>query len=351
MTSCQTDVPAPSNRVSRSPVEATRPRPSFWKAIGAIVTLSALAAWWRPTTGITDSGIANLKPLAAANATAPPSGFPQPSLARRHAARIVPAAEATESLQARLAAIEVQDDPEAQTFALTHLAESLMPGEGYRLLDWLAVESSSPAADELSRLVLQHLANTNLNSLERWAGNQPEEPLRIWAFETVALQRCQENTTDALTWAQGLGSSSAEVAAAIQVATGAARDEPIAALGLAARLPVSPARDDCLAYGVAQWAARDPERAAEWANAVPEEAVRARLLARVAIAMADADPVAAARWVATGVSPGPHQANAAAAVAQRWAQQDRSAAQLWVDAFSDLPLRATASEAIRQAVP
>lgn len=250
---------------------------------------------------------------------------------------------------ARLVAIGEQDDLEAQTDALRDLAEGLTPDEGYRLLGRLTAEGSPSLADELSRLVLRRFARVDRDALEQWAGDLPEHPLRTAAFTAAALHRSQEDTIAALEWARGLGTSPSEVVAVMQVAIEAAGVVPVAALDVAARLPASPERDQGLAHGVAQWAAIEPERAAEWASGLADESLRTLLLGRITVAMAGKDPLAAARWVAGALPPGLQQSTAAVAVAQRWAQQDTTAARAWVEQFPDVRLRADGLTAIQQA--
>lgn len=250
----------------------------------------------------------------------------------------IPAASAAEAVLAGVADAGSGDEPEVKNQAVEAVVNGLGTDDGYHLLDLVASRPAA-ASEEFCALLLQRLAATDANGLERWARGTPEGTLQTAAFTTLALERCREDEAGAMAWARGLGTSSAEKAAAIQVAIERARSEPAQALDLAAGLPASADRDECLAHCVAQWAANAPTEAAAWAGAVADGALRARLLSRVVVAMADSDPQSAAKLAAVALPPGREQARAAVAVAQRWGQRDADAARGWVDMFPDADLR------------
>lgn len=91
-----------------------------------------------------------------------------------------------------------------------------------------------------------------------------------------------------------------------------------------------------------EWAATDPESAVAWAHQIADPTLRDSVLAGVAAAWGDADPVAAATLAAKGLPPGRQQADAVIAIVQRWAQTDPQAAAQWVAEFPESTLRATA---------
>lgn len=242
------------------------------------------------------------------------------------------------------------DDPEARCTAVREFVATTSPEEAYPLLSQLAVAPPAEATREFVPLLLDHLAEADVHTLERWARNLPDNTMRAEAFVALALQRSAADGSAAAEWARHLGPSTAEAAAAIQVATELARTRPAEALDLAAGLPASLQRDQCLAHGVAQWAAHEPTEAAAWAVAVEDDLLRDQLLARVIPAMAEEDPRAAADWAALALPEGPAQTSAAVAVAQRWAQHDLVSARAWVEAFPDGRLRQTALDAVEQAI-
>jgi len=249
------------------------------------------------------------------------------------------AASAAEAVLAGVSDAGSGDEPEVKSQAVEAMVSGLGTDDGYHLLDLVASRSPGAASEEFCALLLQRLAATDAEGLERWAREAPEGALQTAAFTSLALERCREDEAGAVTWARGLGTSSAENAAAIQVAIERARTEPAQALDLVAGLPASTDRDEGLAHCVAQWAANAPAEAATWAEAVADGALRARLLSRVVVAMADSDPRSAAELAAVALPPGREQAGAAVAVAQRWGQRDADAARVWVGMFPDADLR------------
>ena len=220
--------------------------------------------------------------------------------------------------------------------------------EGLHLLSLMSARPPGEGSEEFAVLLLHRLAGADADGLEQWARGLPEGTMCAAAFTAVALQRSDRDGPGAVAWARGLGNSNAETTAALQVATELAGVEPAEALDLAARMPASEERDQCLVHCVAQWAAAEPSAAATWAGAVENEELRARLLSRAVTAMADQDPGAAADWTAVALPPGPVQAGAAVAVAQRWAQRDPEAAQSWAAGFPDARLREDVGRALDQ---
>ena len=314
----------------------------------ALGSLLLLWLWPLPSTG-TDAGrsasAASGEPVPGITTPASLVSSPLTRGAREASCRDAPAGEAVLSAVAAAAA---SNDPELRSQALEALLDALDRDEGYRLLSLMAVRPPGEGSGEFVVLLLHHLADADAGGLEQWARGLQEGPMRTAAFTAVALQRSEGDAPGAMAWARGLGTSSAETTAALQVATELGTAAPTAALDLAAALPASPERDQCLAHCVAQWAAVEPSAAATWAGAVEDEELRSRLLSRVVTAMADQDPWAAADLTAVALPPGPVQASAAVAVAQRWAQRDPEAARSWAAGFPDTRLREDVRLALEQ---
>jgi hypothetical protein len=101
----------------------------------------------------------------------------------------------------------------------------------------------------------------------------------------------------------------------------------------------------------AQWAARDFDAAHGWVRQQEAGEFRDALLARIAFAGSQSDPVAAAQIVVTEMAPGPRQNEAAISVLHQWAQIDLEAASAWAVNFpvGDFRKRALAEvEGIRK---
>lgn len=130
----------------------------------------------------------------------------------------------------------------------------------------------------------------------------------------------------------------------------AGRTNPTLALTLAATMPPSTERDQLLAHTAMEWTLREPNEALQWADEIPDPALHASIIAAIATAAAEKHPREAADLVSS-MSDGPDQNRAAVAVAQRWAQQDYTAAQQWISGFTDEHLRTTTTQAIAPMAP
>ena len=133
-------------------------------------------------------------------------------------------------------------------------------------------------------------------------------------------------------------------AATLAVAYEAARKEPVAALELARSLPPNPDRDALLEHAINQWSAIAPAAAQAWVAQIADLSLKEHLLANVAIASAEQDPVKAANLAANSLEPGEAQDRAAVAIVQRWVQQSPNAAASWVIQFPDSNVRDAALE-------
>ncbi len=132
------------------------------------------------------------------------------------------------------------------------------------------------------------------------------------------------------------------VAAAYELA----RNHPAEAARRLLTLQASAERDAALIHAVGQWATVDLREARKWAMALPSGELREEVCGSVAAAWADKEPRAAADWVATEMSEGFAQRNAAVAVAQRWVQVDPASAAAWALQFPAADLRRDALDAL-----
>ena len=127
--------------------------------------------------------------------------------------------------------------------------------------------------------------------------------------------------------------------ATIDITYEAARTEPVAALKLASALPSTPERDALLTHAVSQWAKSDSPTAALWAMKVPDPALRQRLVASVAVVMAERGGDSAVTLAMNGLAAVEDQDRAVVAIVQRWVQHSPQAAAAWVAQFPDVPSR------------
>jgi len=123
--------------------------------------------------------------------------------------------------------------------------------------------------------------------------------------------------------------------------------DPLAAMKMAVANQLQEVDSGLSASLIAQWASQDFERAYEWTKAQEPGALRDDMLARLAYLRAQqADPIAAARLVATDISAGPARDEAVISVIHQWALQDARAAALWAQSLPDETLRQRASDEI-----
>jgi hypothetical protein len=145
-------------------------------------------------------------------------------------------------------------------------------------------------------------------------------------LETWARQRPDE----ALAWARQTPNGPGRVVVTELLCLQLARRDPAAAIALAAELR---ADGYVLDNVVQQWAERDFASAQAYVSNLARSPDRDRLVARVALVEAKTHPANAATHVASQISPGQIQADAAIAVLHQWLEQDRSSALAWLDKF------------------
>lgn len=119
--------------------------------------------------------------------------------------------------------------------------------------------------------------------------------------------------------------------------------DPLAAMEMANANQLQEVDPGLAASLMAQWAAQDFARAYEWTKTQEPGAWREDILARLAYVRAQADPVAAARIVATDMSAGPAQDEAVISVIHQWALRDARGAGLWAQSLPGEALRQRAS--------
>jgi|GEM_PF-1287000 hypothetical protein len=150
-------------------------------------------------------------------------------------------------------------------------------------------------------------------------------------------QWAREHPEQALAWLAGAASDPRRHIVAEMVCVKVAESNPAEAVALAEKY----APDDTylLENLVFQWADRDEWAARTYALARPIGEERDRMLARVALKLAQQDPVEAARLVSQEVTPGDIQNEAAMSVVHQWALRNPDQALAWVQLFPEGDLR------------
>lgn len=90
------------------------------------------------------------------------------------------------------------------------------------------------------------------------------------------------------------------------------------------------------------WAARDAVSLQAWLGGVGDEALRQRLFASSAKAVAMTDPDLAAKWLGTATTPVGSSHDTALVIVEAWTEKDPGAASAWVSALTDPTTRTAA---------
>jgi hypothetical protein len=199
---------------------------------------------------------------------------------------------------------------------------------------------------QLRDLLVRRWAESDPKAAASWASGVQDSSPAAAITKQVAMAWANNDLSAAVEWIESLPENEARKAAVLGLGYEAARSNSFEGFDLVAALPPSAERDALLVHITRQWAAADPSEAALWAERVPDAGLRERLLAATAIASATKDPSAAASLIATNLSPGRAQDQAAVAIVQRWAQTNSQAAGSWVSLFPDSAVKVAASQAL-----
>ena len=222
----------------------------------------------------------------------------------------------------------IQESEAIETHAHTITAADL-PGWA----NALASSNEAGSASELQAGVLRRWTGENPAEAATWAAKHLGPVVRQEAIQQVALAWADMDLPKAVEWVAGLPSDAARSAVLGNLGYELARTAPVAALALVADLLPGLDRDDLTVHAVSQWATLDALAATEWACAIPSLALRERVLASIAAAMADQNPEAAVILTTQAMWPGESRNQAAIAIIQRWTQHDPRSAAAWVQEF------------------
>lgn len=247
-----------------------------------------------------------------------------------------------QDLGASMKSIQAETDSSLKDEKLERLANGIALVDLPSAAAFLHQQNSSELGRDLGRLVLRRWTENNPRAAADWVSTWPAGSPRQEAVHDVAVVWAGQTLSGAAEWARQLPDDLERQDGLSAVAYEAAQTEPLEALRLALELPESQVRIDLIAHTVRQWATRDSQAAvAEWAGQLPEPEsdLRARVLADVAIAWAESDPVGAATLAIHSVPAGKPQADALVGIVQRWVQNEPEKAATWVEAFPEGPLR------------
>jgi hypothetical protein len=101
-----------------------------------------------------------------------------------------------------------------------------------------------------------------------------------------------------------------------------------------------------IVHAATQLTTLSPDEAADWAEQIPNQNLRQRVLSAVATEWSCSNPSAAANLALHELPQGRFQDNAVIGIVQRWALSDPGSATGWVQEFTPGTLRDTAFEVL-----
>ncbi len=242
-----------------------------------------------------------------------------------------------------LQTIEAESDPDRRSEALDRATESVADADLRNVLDSLLTMGGA-AAGELRPLLTRRWAEKDPAAAATWASQLVEGPVRCELLEQVALAWTDGDASSAVSWLRGLPEGESKQHAMLGAAREIAAAEPVTAIELLSPLPPTTGRDQAMIHAVSQWAVGDFSAAAKWAEGVADADLRRELVAAVAAASAEKDPVGAVTLIVNALDRGEAQNRAAVAVVQRWAQVSARDAAAWVLEFPAGPTQNAAAE-------
>ena len=172
----------------------------------------------------------------------------------------------------------------------------------------------------------------------------PAGPLRENALSAVAIKWANTDLNSTVEWARRLPDAAEQQTVLLAAANEAVRTEPLEALRLAVGLFADAGRDEAISRAATEWALHDAASAVDWAKQIPDETLRAKVVAMAAVAWSESAPEAAATLAVETLPAGRLLDDTVVSIIQRWAQTDARAAAAWVERFPESSLRATAIE-------
>lgn len=241
-------------------------------------------------------------------------------------------------------------DPEIEADKLAQVAGKV-PYDGLRYALDSALHDHGEFASQLRELLIRRWAEIDPVAAASWVSGLQDPSIAASLAQQIATVWANKDLAASVDWAGALPNGAIRQAAVLGLGYEAARNNSFEAFDLVAALPPSSERDSLLVHIARQWAVSDPSEAAIWANRVPNTTLRERLISAVAITSAMEDPSGAASLIATNLTPGRTQDQAAVAIVQRWAQTNAEGAASWINLFPNPATRSAAQEALAQVQP
>lgn len=247
-----------------------------------------------------------------------------------------------------LAKIESEPDMEQREQLITSLVDSVAFADIQSLLAELGAIRQSlgqqELIDDISLRLVRRWARHDAAAASVWAQQLPAGSLRQDAMSGVAVEWANTGLGEAVAWGRLLPEPAEKQAVLFSVANEAVRLDPVVALQLATELPVDTRSTDLIQRSSREWAAADGEQAVTWARQIEDGDLRGQVLASMAVALSENDPVTAATVVTSEIPAGRAQSDAVVGIIERWAQSQPEQAAAWVEQFPDNDLKSAAVE-------
>jgi hypothetical protein len=153
-----------------------------------------------------------------------------------------------------------------------------------------------------------------------------------------ARQLIQLDLAAALRWASAMSPGEDRELVAGTILDELARTDPRGAIEVAEALGAGMS-DGRLEHLAQFWAEENPRDATAWVQQAAPTPNRDRLVARIALVVAQRDPMGATALVKQGIRAAPERTGALLAVIRRWGQRDPDAATRHVSTWADTALR------------
>lgn len=239
-----------------------------------------------------------------------------------------------------------QSDVSGQTIELQKWVNDLRITDIATALESLRDGTDSPLRSELRILLVRRWTENDAPTAADWVARNLTGADRAAALDSVATVWAGLDFKAAENWARQLPEAEERSGVMLALAYELNRDNPNAALALAAELPGSQNRDDFIVQSAGAWGALAFKESVEWAGQLPDESLRHRVLSAIATATAESNPSAAAKLAVESLPSGREQDDAVVGIVQHWVQKSPEQAAAWVIAFPEGNLRETSIDAL-----
>jgi hypothetical protein len=162
---------------------------------------------------------------------------------------------------------------------------------------------------------------------------------RVDMLRRVAQEWADRDLVGAQQWAERLPEGEERSSVLTDLCFQMARSDPRKGVEQAEQYGLAGQPGELFGVLLQQWAAKDPNNAADWVKEHSSVDQQDRLIARIALVLADTSPAEAVQMILNDLPAGDAQTESAMSVLHQWAGQDQQGARAWVELFPDGELR------------